>query len=92
MHVGKKVSSGPCSGLCAACGGLDVPTSAVRGVVLKVAVAEEGRLWRATLGRLRAASNTEERDQLIVALAGHQEKARRFSGHEVEWAMRGVDV
>lgn len=59
---------------CAVCGGLDVPTSSVRGVALKVGVSE-GRLWKATCERLRAATNTEERDQLIVALAGHGEKA-----------------
>lgn len=58
---------------CPACGGLEVPSSAVRGVALRVGLSNKASLWKSMCERLQAASNTEERDQLLIALMGHSD-------------------
>eukprot|EP00913_Durusdinium_trenchii_P022462 g21099.t1 len=59
---------------CSICGGLEIPNSAVRGVALKVGLSNKGALWKPMCERLKVASNTEERDQLLVAMMGHSDR------------------
>eukprot|EP00438_Fugacium_kawagutii_P020335 Skav220857 [mRNA] locus=scaffold1888:616743:631004:- [translate_table: standard] len=51
--------------------GLELPSSAVRGVALRLGLSNKASLWAAMSKRLAAAANTEERDQLLIALMGH---------------------
>lgn len=59
---------------CSICGGLEIPNSAVRGVALKVGLSNKGALWKPMCERLKVVSNTEERDQLLVAMMGHSDR------------------
>lgn len=47
--------------------GLEILSAAVRGVALKVGLSNKSSLWKGMSERLVATSNTEERDQLLIA-------------------------
>lgn len=59
---------------CPPCAGLEILSAAVRGVALKVGLSNKSSLWKGMSERLAATSNTEERDQLLIALMGHGDR------------------
>lgn len=60
--------------VCPACGGLEKPEAGVRGVAMRIAVEHDPLLWDRMVKRQTAAQASEERDQLLIALMGHQSR------------------
>mmetsp|Transcript_65960 Transcript_65960/g.143062 ORF Transcript_65960/g.143062 Transcript_65960/m.143062 type:complete len:913 (+) Transcript_65960:120-2858(+) len=59
---------------CPACGALDKPEAGVRGIALSVGLKKNPEFWTKMATLQAKSTNNEERDQLLYALGGHQDK------------------
>lgn len=59
---------------CPACNGFDLPQAGIRGCALKIGLSQEPKFWDRMCMKQTSTTNTEERDQLLIALMGHRDR------------------